>query len=84
MTEATRITYSSRPDATPEAELDTLVNAYAYLIKAHGSRKTATLTPEPDDRDDTAIVTREEGGNGVERDGATTQPRNDETKESKK
>jgi hypothetical protein len=57
MTEAPRITYAPRPDATPEAELNALVNAYAYLIKAHG-KKTAAQTPEPDDRGDTAIVTR--------------------------
>ena len=82
MTEAPRITYSSRPDANPEAELDALVNAYAYLIEAH-AKKTATQTPEPADRGDTAIVTKE-GGNSVERDAATMQPRNDATKESKK
>jgi hypothetical protein len=76
------ITYTARPDATPEAELVALVNAYSYLIKAHRSKKTTAQTLEPGDLDETAIVTK--GGNSVGRDGAATQRRNDATKEPTK
>jgi hypothetical protein len=36
-----RIIYTPCPDVTPEAELNALVNVYAYLLKHHDSRKAA-------------------------------------------
>jgi hypothetical protein len=36
-----RITYTPRPDATPEAELNVLANVYAYLIECHHSKQAA-------------------------------------------
>jgi hypothetical protein len=36
-----RITYTPRPDATPEAQLNVLANVYAYLIECHHSKKSA-------------------------------------------
>ena len=36
-----RITYTARPDATPDAELNVLANVYAYLLKNHHSKKAA-------------------------------------------
>ena len=37
-----RITYTPRPDATPEGELSTLANIYAYLlIKSHHNKRAA-------------------------------------------
>ena len=36
-----RITYSPRPDATPEGELRALAACYAFAIGAHQQKKTA-------------------------------------------
>ncbi len=44
-----RITYSPRPDSTPEAELDALVAVYKFIIECHESRKVADLTGDPNE-----------------------------------
>jgi hypothetical protein len=67
------VIYTPRPDATPEAEVNALASVYRFIMAA-----------KPESRNNAAIVTKEEGGNSVERDGATTQPRKYATKESKK
>jgi hypothetical protein len=33
------VIYTPRPDTTSDAELNVLVNIYAYLIKSHHSKK---------------------------------------------
>ena len=54
------MTYISRPYATPEAELNALVNVYAYLIKTHNSNKSIELAREPDDRN-ASLKSRRQG-----------------------
>ena len=36
-----RITYTSRPDATPEAELNVLANVYRFILGCHAKKKAA-------------------------------------------
>jgi len=36
-----RLTYSPRPDATPEGELAALTATYAFVIQAHEQKKAA-------------------------------------------
>ena len=36
-----RVTYTPRPDATPEGELSTLAAIYAFVIRAHEQKKAA-------------------------------------------
>ncbi len=55
-----RITYTPRPDATPEAELDALATVYGYLLK---KRNAVEHAPEPDA---TAIAEHKEGVSHVE------------------
>jgi uncharacterized protein YfaQ (DUF2300 family) len=55
------VIYTPRPDATPEAKSNVLVNVYAYLIKTHDSKRAA----EPDQPcagDSTSSIPRKEGG----------------------
>jgi hypothetical protein len=47
-----RITYTSRPDATPEAELNVLANVYRFILDCHAKKMAA----EPDSCNDAAIV----------------------------
>jgi hypothetical protein len=57
-----RITYIPHSsDATPESELSVLANIYAYLIKAHGSKK-ATESIQPRAGDAMSSIRRKEAG----------------------
>jgi hypothetical protein len=47
-----RITYTSRPDATPEAEVNVLANVYRFIFDCHAKKMAAEPAPEPDSRDD--------------------------------
>ena len=47
------LTYTPRPDTTPEAELNALAAVYRFILDCHAKKKVA----EPDSRNDTAIVT---------------------------
>jgi hypothetical protein len=42
-----RITYTPRPDATPESELDALVAIYKFVLECHASKKAADPTGDP-------------------------------------
>ena len=55
-----RITYRSRSNATPEAELNALVNVYAYLMKSHDSKKIAEHASESDGHDATIVRNKKE------------------------
>jgi hypothetical protein len=48
----TEITYTPRPDAAPEAELDALASVYRFILDFHTKKKANKLTPEPVGRDD--------------------------------
>jgi hypothetical protein len=43
-----RITYTSRPDATPEAEVNVLANVYRFIFDCH-AKKEAARPGGPDD-----------------------------------
>ena len=43
-----RITYSPRPDATPEAELSALTNVYRFVL-GHAKKKEAAPESRPED-----------------------------------
>ena len=45
----THLTYTPRPDATPESELDALVAVYKFILQCHESRKAADLTGDPNE-----------------------------------
>jgi hypothetical protein len=49
---SSRITYTSRPDATPEAELSVLANVYRFILDCHAKK----MAVEPDSCNDAAIV----------------------------
>jgi hypothetical protein len=57
-----RITYTSRPDATPEAELNVLANVYRFILDCHAKKGAA----EPDSCNDAAIVRNTEGVSHVD------------------
>ena len=42
------VTYSQRPDTTPQTELSALANIYKYVLDCH-SKKEATHPGSPDD-----------------------------------
>jgi len=48
-----RMTYTSRPDATPEAELNVLANVYRSILDCHAKKMAAEPAPEPNGRDGT-------------------------------
>ncbi len=63
MNGSVRITYTPRPDATPEAELNVLGNVYHFILDCHArKKKTAGMTST--DSDD-AKSEKEEGGGHV-------------------
>ena len=70
-----------RSDSSPDEAAHLRAVAWSFVFRCWREKQT---TAELDGRNNAAIVTKEEGGNSVERDGATTQPRKDATKESKK
>lgn len=52
-----RVTYASRPDATPEAELDVLASVYSYILRCDEARraediKKAARPGGPDDAEE--------------------------------
>ncbi len=50
-----RITYTSRPDATPEAELNVLANVYRFILDCHAKKLATEPASEPDGRDGTTV-----------------------------
>jgi len=44
-----RITYTPRPDATPESELDALAAIYKFILECHASKKAADPTGDPNE-----------------------------------
>ncbi len=48
-----RVTYASRPDATPEGELTALAAVYAFVIQAYESKQTAASRGEDREEVDT-------------------------------
>ena len=61
-----RITYTSRPDATPEAELNVLANVYRFILDCHAKKMAAEPAPEPASCNDAAIVRNTEEVSHVE------------------
>ncbi len=45
-----RIIYTSRPDATPEAELNVLANVYRFILDCHAKKKGGPAKTALDDR----------------------------------
>jgi hypothetical protein len=41
---SSRITYTPRPDATPEAELSALASVYRFIIDSHANTNAAGVT----------------------------------------
>ena len=54
-----RITFTSRPGATPEAELNVLANVYRFILDCHRNKTAA----EPDSCNDAAMVRDTKGVN---------------------
>jgi hypothetical protein len=52
MLRSPRITYTPRPDATPEAELSALASIYRFVLDCHAKKMAAEPAPEPDTRDE--------------------------------
>ena len=44
-----RITYTPRPDATPEAELDALASVFRFVLECHAKTEGRPTTSGPDD-----------------------------------
>jgi hypothetical protein len=44
-----RITYSQRPDASPESEITTLANVYQFLINRANTNATGVTSTSGDD-----------------------------------
>jgi hypothetical protein len=57
------ITYTSRPDATPQAEISTLAAVYEFLLNCHAKKAGAC----PDDTDDTPSLRNAEEVSHVDR-----------------
>ncbi len=57
-----RIIYTSRPDATLEAELNVLANVYRFILDCHAKK----LAAEPDNCNDAATVRNTEEVSHVE------------------
>jgi hypothetical protein len=53
-----RITFASRPDATPEAEVNVRANVYRFILDCHAKK----MAPEPDSRDDQKGVCKQGKG----------------------
>jgi hypothetical protein len=56
------VTFTPRPDATPEAEVNVLANVYRFILDCHAKKMAA----EPDSCNDAAIVTNTEEVGHVE------------------
>jgi hypothetical protein len=70
-----------RSDSSPDEAAHLRAVAWSFVFRCWREKQTAA---ELDGHNNAAIATKEEGGNSVEREGATTQRRNDAIKESKK
>jgi hypothetical protein len=46
------MTYRSRPDMTPETEVNALANVYRFILDSRAKKMPAEPAPEPDSRDD--------------------------------
>jgi hypothetical protein len=44
-----RIVYAPHPDATPETELSTLANVYAFILQKHQEKQKGGPETAPDD-----------------------------------
>ena len=44
MSDAPRLTYSTRPDATPETELSALAAVYKLCLESHAKKSTVGVT----------------------------------------
>lgn len=51
------ITYTPRPDVTPDAELNVLANVYRFILDCHAKK----IAAEPDSCNDAAKVRNTEG-----------------------
>ncbi len=49
------LTYTPRPDTTPEAEVNVLANVYRFILDCHAKKMAAEPAPEPDGRDGTKL-----------------------------
>jgi hypothetical protein len=49
------VTYTPRPDATPEAEVNVLANVYRFILDCHAKKMAAEPAPEPDGHDGTKL-----------------------------
>jgi hypothetical protein len=49
------LTYTLRPDVTPDAELNVLANVYRFILDCHAKKMAAEPAPEPDGRDGTKL-----------------------------
>jgi hypothetical protein len=61
-----RITYTPRPDATPEAEVNVLANVYRFTLDCHAKKKAAEPAPKADSCNDVAIARNTEGVTDVD------------------
>ena len=61
-----RMTYTPRPDATSEAELNVLASVYRFILDCHAMKMAAEPAPEPDSCNDAAIVRNTEEVSHVE------------------
>ena len=52
MSDAPSITYTPRPDVTPEAELDALASIYSLCLRKYRECKKATGLGGPDDAEE--------------------------------
>jgi hypothetical protein len=50
------VTYTPRPDATPEAEVNVLANVYRFTLDCHAKKEAAEPAPEPDGRDGIKVL----------------------------
>lgn len=49
MSNASRITYTPSPDATPESETATLTSVYSFVLRCAEEREKATRSGDSDD-----------------------------------
>lgn len=77
MTNSSRLTYTPRPDATPESELDALTYVYHFVLERHAARAAAagscrlqweggddeSLTKVPDEDVDSPPMRKSKFGN---------------------
>jgi hypothetical protein len=62
MSDTPRIRYTSRPDTTPETELNALATVYRFILDCHTKKMAVELAPVSDGSNDPAMVRNMEGG----------------------